>query len=403
MDFALNEEQTLLRNSVRRYIEREYDFAARRIVVAEHGGFSRERWNAFAEMGWLGVGVREAAGGFSGSAVECAIVLEELGRALVVEPFVALAVLATQLVLEASKGCERALLAELIAGTTVIAVAHGETRARGRLAHVTTVAKRAAHGSYVLDGYKSRVLGGPVADRFIVSARTSESTDDARGITLFVLSAHAPGVRRRGFQLLDGSVACDLVLDRVQAGPGDVLGDVGAAFHALEHAHAHAIVGACAEALGVMERATWTTRDYLQQRRQFGAPIGSFQALQHRLADMVIALEQSRASLHCALSALECEPQHTRRHAVAAAKAQIGRAGRFVGTQAIQLHGGIGLTDEYIVGHCLKRLIVIDGCFGNAQFHLAEMARTYARANDSIARGPTVHEHRSYADESCAL
>jgi alkylation response protein AidB-like acyl-CoA dehydrogenase len=401
MDFALTDEQTLLRDSVSRYLDKKYDFAACGTVVERHGGFSREQWSAFAGMGWLGAGLPEAAGGFGGSAIESAIVLEELGRALVVEPYVALAVLAPRTLLQASDAAARASLAESIAGTSVIAVAHGEERARGRLAHVTSAAKRAARGGYVIDGCKSRVLGGPVADRFIVSARTSGSADDARGITLFALHANAPGMRRHDYRLIDGSVACDLVFERVEAGPDDVLGEAGGAFRVLEHAHFHAIAGACAEALGVMERATWTTRDYLQQRRQFGVPIASFQALQHRLADMVIALEQSRAMLHCALSALECERDDERRHAVAAAKAKIGHAGRFVAGQAIQLHGGIGITDEYVIGHCLKRLIVIDSCFGNAQLHLGEIARSYSRTNISPPRQQErIHERHAHDYES---
>jgi alkylation response protein AidB-like acyl-CoA dehydrogenase len=387
MDFTLTEEQTLLRASVRRYLDGEYDFADRRALVEQGGGFSRERWTAFAKMGWLGAGLAEAAGGCGGGAVESAIVLEELGQSLVVEPFLAVAVLAAQLILHASRGAAQALLADLVAGIRVIALAHNETGARGRVAYVTCVARPSTRGGYVLDGRKSRVLGGPVADRFIVSARTSGSADDTHGISLFVLAADSPGIQRRDHRLLDGSVACDLVLERVAVEGDQMLGEAGAAFQALRHAHDHAIVGACAEALGVMERATWGTRDYLLQRRQFGVPIGSFQALQHRLADMVIALDQSRAMLHCALSALECEPQDARSHAAAAAKVQIGRAGRFVGGQAIQLHGGVGLTDEYIIGHCLKRLLVIDGCFGNTQFQLSEMARSYG-CTSGAARAP---------------
>ena len=357
MEFAFSEEQNLLRDSVRRFIDRNYGFEARRTVVEKQGGFSRDNWAMFAEMGWLGIGLPEQAGGFDGGAVEAAIVLEEFGRALVAEPFLAVGVLAAQtLSLGASLDQRRALLPLLINGERLIVLAHGEPTARGLVAHVGTTAIAAGHGRHVLSGRKSLVLGGSVADQFIVSARTSGMADDRDGITLFLLGHNAHGMKRHDYRLIDGGAACDLVLDGVAVGPEAVLGTQGNAYGALDRAFSHAIVGICAEAVGAMASALWTTRDYLTTRKQFGVPIGSFQALQHRMADMYIELEQSRAMVHRSLAHLEAGDPAVRRRAVSAAKAQIGRSGKFVGAQAM-----------------------IEGLFGNTPYHLAEIAKDYTQ------------------------
>jgi alkylation response protein AidB-like acyl-CoA dehydrogenase len=382
MEFTFSEEQNLLRDSVRRFIDRNYRFEARRALVEKQGGFSRDNWAMFAEMGWLGAGLPEEAGGFGGGAVETAIVLEEFGRALVVEPFLAVGILAAQtLNLGASLEQRRTLLPLLINGQRLIVLAHGEPAARGRVANVGTTALAANHGRYVLTGRKSLVLGGPVADQFIVSARTSSRADDRDGITLFLLGHDAPGMKRHDYRLIDGSAACDLVLDGVAVGPEAVLGTQGSAYGTIDRALSHAIVGICAEAVGAMSAALWTTRDYLTTRKQFGVAIGSFQALQHRMADMYIEFEQSRAILHRALVHLDTGNPALRQRAVSAAKAQIGRSGKFVGAQAIQLHGGIGMTNEYSIGHYFKRLTVIEGLFGNTPYHLAEIAKDYIAAS----------------------
>jgi alkylation response protein AidB-like acyl-CoA dehydrogenase len=320
----------------------------------------------------------ESAGGFGGSAVDNAIVAQEFGRALVLEPFVALAVLAAQTILRAGTAQQRRKwLPSLVAGESLIAPAFCERGARGRLSPVETRAQACGGGRYLINGGKSLVPGGPVAGRFIVSARICGDRKDTAGIALFVLPARAKGLQRHNYRLIDGACAADLVLTDVEASSAHRLGEASDASAALDLAHAHALVAACAEALGVMEHATWATRDYLLQRKQFGAAIGTFQAVQHRLADMIIALEQSRAMVHCALSALDAKDAMARRRALSAAKAQIGAAGKFIGAQAIQLHGGIGMTHECRIGHCFKRLMVIEASLGDTQFHLGEIARTY--------------------------
>lgn len=378
MDFTLTEEQTMLVDSARRFIQQEYAFETRRATVERHGGFNREHWQQFADMGWLGVSLPEEVGGFNGGAVDTALLMQELGQGLVVEPYLAVAVMAAQ-VLNAAAGDaqKQVLLPQLIGGESILVLAHNEPEMSGRTERVETRATPLADGGYVLDGRKAVVLGGPVADKFIVSARTGGETSQEQGITLFLLPAGTPGLTRRDYRLIDGSPVSDLELHNVKVSADAVIGAEGQAFAALDFAFSHAIVALCAEAVGAMEKVISTTRDYLMTRKQFGVPIGSFQALQHRMADMVCEVEQSRAMLYRALAYLDADDPAQRRHAVSAAKAQIGRSGKFVGGQGIQLHGGIGMTEEYCIGHYFKRLTVIDALFGNQQFHLGEMAKCY--------------------------
>jgi len=355
MDFGLDDEQAMLRDSARRFVDQDYGFDSRRALVDHGGGFSDAHWATFAAMGWLGAGLPEDAGGFGGGAIETALIAEQLGRGLVVEPYVGVAVLAAQLLRQSVDPRARALLGALVDGGSRVAVALGE--GQGALAPGETA---------------TLVAGGPHATHFLLPVRGDD------GVALFVLEAGAAPGARRDYRLVDGSTASDLAM------AGEVLAAAmplaGAAWQgALAEAVAHARVAACAEALGAMERALWTTRDYLQQRSQFGTPLAGFQALQHRLADMLIAHEQARAAVHGALAALAQPDADARDRAVAMAKVQCGRSGRFVGAQAIQLHGGIGMTDEYIVGHCFKRLMVLDRQFGSASEMLAGLARHGAR------------------------
>ena len=378
MNFTLTEEQSMLVDSVQRFVQQEYDFETRRATASRPGGFDRAHWRQFADMGWLGVSLPDAVGGFDGTAVDTALVMQELGRGLVLEPYLAVAVLAAQAInAGASDEQKKILLPPLIGGESLVVLAHGEPDACGVLAHVATRAELNGEGGYRLHGRKSLVLGGPVADKFLVSARTGGEIGDENGISLFLLDANAPGLTRRDYRLIDSSGASDLLLDNVRVGPQALMGDSNGAFAAIEHAVSHATVALCAEAVGAMEKVIWTTRDYLLTRKQFGAAIGSFQALQHRMADMVCELEQSRAMLYRALAHLDDVDPAARRHAVAAAKAQTGRSGKFVGAQGIQLHGGIGMTEEYCIGHYFKRLTVIETLFGHQCVHLLEMAKRY--------------------------
>ena len=368
----------MLVDSVQRFVQQEYDFETRQATVRHKAGFDRAHWKQFAGMGWLGLALPDAVGGLDGSAVDTALVMQELGRGLVVEPYLAVAVLAAQVInAGASDAQKQALLPALIGGESLLALAHGEPDAAGVLAHVGLRAERDGDGGYRLYGRKSQVLGGPVADQLIVSARTGGVAGDEYGISLFLLDANAPGLARSDYRLIDGSGVSDLVLDGARAGPDALIGAANGGFAAIDHGFSHAMVALCAEAIGAMEKVIWTTRDYLLMRKQFGAAIGSFQALQHRMADMVCELEQSRAMLYRALAYLDAPDPAQRRHAVAAAKAQAGRSGAFVGAQGIQLHGGIGMTDEYCIGHYFKRLTVMNTLFGHQQFHLRELAQRY--------------------------
>jgi alkylation response protein AidB-like acyl-CoA dehydrogenase len=397
MDFAFTEDQTLLRDSARRFVEQEYGFAQRRAVVDRHAGFDARHWSTFAAMGWLGAALPEDVGGFGGGPVATAIVAEQLGRGLVVEPYVAVAVHAACLLQQAGEPA-RALLGALIDGRARVVVAldaaHGPVVAHGALAaHGSLVGHGPpiANGASVARGVGEQppgagdrqavlVAGGPHASHFL-----APMLDTDRRIAWWLLEADAPGLVRHDYRLIDGSAACDLAVGAVALQAGTRLHVAGGAEEALDLALAHARVALCAEAVGVMDRALWTTRDHLLQRRQFGAPLASFQALQHRLADMLIAHEQARAALHGALAALDGDDAAARRRAVAIAKVQAGRSGRFIGAQAIQLHGAMGMTDECIVGHCFKRLMVLDSLLGPASHHLKELAGPLRDPDDEEA------------------
>ncbi len=368
MHFELNEDQALLRDSVQRCLDDTYAFDTRR-TIARNGGFDPSQWRRFATMGWLGTALPDALGGIDGGPEELALLHEGLGRALVLEPVAAVATLAAQVLRHADATRARETLPEVVAGERVIVLAHHEAGAAGRPAQVATRAEPTQDG-FRLTGSKILLPGGPHADTFVVSAREGGADHDEAGISLFLVPSGAEGLVRCNYRLIDGSTACDLRLDGLALDAGSRLGRPAGAFAALDDAHALAIVASIAEALGVMDRAVHTTRDYLLERRQFGMAIAGFQVLRHRLADMAIALEQTRAMLQHALHSLHMKDpavdRARRRRELMLAKALVGRCGRFVGAQAIQLHGGIGMTDEYVVGHCFKRLMVLDQWLGDA-------------------------------------
>jgi alkylation response protein AidB-like acyl-CoA dehydrogenase len=367
MEFGLSEEQQLLKDSVARFVEREYGFDKRCKLVTEGGGFSQANWDKFAEMGWLMLGLPEACGGLGGSPVDTAIVMEEFGKAMVVEPYLPVAVLAARVLIEAEADAD--LIAAIGSGEARPVLAHGEAGAYGALNWVETRAERSS-GDWRISGEKSLVLAVPFATHFIVSARTAGGRGDAHGISLFLVAPDAAGLTRKDGRLADGSRASDLTLADCAAVP---IGQEGAGLPVIETAYAHATVALCAEAVGAMDKALWTTRDYLQTRQQFGAPIGSFQALQHRMADMLIELEMARAQVYRGLAHLDAEPT-IRDHAISSMKVQIGRSAKFVGAQSVQLHGGMGMTEEYLIGHYFRRLCMIENAFGSTGTHLDRMA-----------------------------
>jgi pimeloyl-CoA dehydrogenase small subunit len=375
MDFTLTDEQRLLKDSVERLLADRYGFDARQRFMTEPAGWSAAMWRAYAELGLLGLPFDERDGGIGGGPVETMIVMEAIGRALALEPFLATVVISGGLLRRGGSDALRAsLVPQIAAGDLRIAFAHAERQARYDLADVAVTARRDG-GDYVLDGAKSLVIHGDSADKLIVSARLSGNRRDRDGIGLFVVDAAAPGLSRRGYPTVDGLRAAEVTLSGVRVSGDGVLGEPGAAFPLIAQAVDAAIAALAAEAVGAMAALHEMTVDYLKTRKQFGVPIGSFQVLQHRAADMVIALEQARSmAMFATMMAEEPDPAE-RRKAIAAAKVQIGRSARFVGQQAIQLHGGIGMTMEYKAGHYFKRLTMIDTLFGDADHHLAELAR----------------------------
>lgn len=372
MDFQLNEEQNMLKDSVRRFMEDNCAFGQRGATV-DNGAFDGEHWQQLAELGLLALGLPEDLGGMDCSAIESALVMEELGRVLCVEPYWAVAVQAAQTLLATHDPKARSVLQAMGQGLALPVLAHEEAAARGELAYVQMRAFETAQGRWRVNGEKVAVVGGNVADLFIVSARTSGAAGDLEGITLFLLDAETAGIDKRNVRLIDNRWASHLVFTNVEATAAQVLGQVGEGHAALSSGNAHAMVGLFAEAVGVMEQALWITRDYLKIRKQFGQTLSSFQSLQHRMSEMLIELELSRSMLHLGLASLELE-QAQRDRALSAVKAHIGKSGQFVCGQAIQLHGGIGVTEEYIIGHYFKRMTLINAALGTSMHHYELLA-----------------------------
>jgi pimeloyl-CoA dehydrogenase small subunit len=371
MDFDLTDEQRLLKDSVDRLIADRYDFEARKKYQREPDGWSDAVWSQYAELGLLGLPFAEAQGGFSGGPVETMIVMEAFGRGLILEPYLATVVLGGGLLRRAASAEQQAaLIPGIVAGTMKLAFAHIERHSRYDLADVATTAKRDGD-AWVLDGTKSVVLHGDCADRLVVTARTGGSQRDTGGIGLFLVDAGADGVSRRGYPTQDGLRAAEVTLSGAR---GAALGDPAGGLPIAEHVVDEAIAALCAEAVGVMASMQELTVEYLKTRKQFGRAIGEFQVLQHRAVDMLVAVEQARGmATFASMMATEEDPQE-RRRAMSAAKVQIGRSGKLVGQEAVQLHGGIAMTMEYKVGHYFKRMTMIDMLFGDADSHLTQLA-----------------------------
>ncbi len=364
MNFDLTEEQRLLADSVRRFVAQEYGFEARRAIVDSPDGFSSRAWETFAQMGLLGLALPAEHGGFGGGAADLASVMESFGEALVVEPLLA-TLMGARLVARAGSPAQKAALLPAVAeGRMKLAFAHTEGGARYDLAHVATRARRAGDG-HSLDGAKRVVLHAPLADRIVVSARLDGE------IALFLVDARAPGASMARYRTLDGLRAADMTFEGT---PAQLLGEPGA-LALVEEVVDFATALLCAEAVGAMQFANEATLEYLKTRRQFGVPIGSFQALQHRMVDMVISLEQARsmASLACAI--VDEDPDAAeRKRAVSGAKIRIADACRHVSQESVQLHGGMGMSEELKVSHTFRRLTMIAQQFGDADHHLERFA-----------------------------
>ncbi|UVE18440.1 acyl-CoA dehydrogenase family protein [Pseudomonas sp. LS44] len=367
MDFSLNEEQQMLAEMVSRFIEREYDFEKRRKLAETAQGWSQDNWNALAETGLLALNVPEDFGGLNATPTETLLVMEGFGRGLLLEPYVSTAVVGAALLGKiGSAELQAELLPELAAGNLRVALAALEPQARFDLNDVTTSAKVQGN-DFVLSGRKAVVSAADSAQKLIVSARTSGGQHDKAGISLFLVDTAAAGVTLRTFPALDGQHVSEVQLDNA---PATLLGNVDQGFADLEWAVDRAAFALCAEAVGAMAKLTELTIEYLQTRKQFGVAIGSFQALQHKVADMLGAVEQARSITYYAAANLDNDSQVERRKAVSSAKSLIGRTGRFVGQAAIQLHGGMGMTDELSCGWYAKRLLCIDMSWGDADHHV---------------------------------
>ncbi len=374
MNFDLTDEQRLLQDNVDRLMAKTYDFDNRRKFQSEPDGWSRDAWTQLAELGLLGLPFAEEDGGFGGGAVETMIVMEAFGRALALEPYFASVVLCGALLRHAAASELRAeLIAALAEGGLILAFAHAEKQARYDLHNVAMTARREDEG-FRLDGAKSLVLHGDSADKFLVSARLAGGQRDAAGIGLFLVDGSAPGLARRAYRTQDGLRAAELNFANVLVPASALLNESAAA--AIDATIDEAIAALCAEAVGAMDEALKMTVDYLKTRAQFGVVLGSFQSLQHRAADMYAALEQARSmALYAAMSLDESDPA-TRRDAILAAKAQINESARFIGEQAVQLHGGIGMTMEYKLGHLFKRLTMIARTFADTDHCLDRLSQS---------------------------
>jgi len=374
MDFELSEEQRLLRDSVARLLADHYGFDKRRGYLAEPEGWSRSLWAQYAELGLLGLPFAEEYGGFGGGPIDVMLVMEAFGRVLALEPYLATVVLGgTALRLAGSEAQKVALLPQVAEGGLILAFAHGERQARYDLSDVLTTARPKGSG-WVLDGAKSVVLHGDSAQRLVVSARTSGERDDPNGITLFILDAAANGVARRAYPMRDGTRAAEISLSDVEVSSSEVLGEIGAAFPVIERIVEAGIAATAAEAVGAMEAMQAMTLEYLKTRQQFGRPIGDNQALQHRATEMLMELERGRSMAMLAAMMVDEPDAAERTRNIAMAKVGVDQASKFVSQNAIQLHGGIGMTEEYAVGHYFRRCMAIEHTFGDTAHHLSRLA-----------------------------
>ncbi|MGY3442805.1 acyl-CoA dehydrogenase family protein [Bradyrhizobium sp. USDA 4473] len=376
MDIQFTEEQELLRSSVQRLLRDRYDFDARRKIVASEEGWSRRQWQEFAELGLLAAPFSESVGGLGGGELSTMIIMHEFGRHLVVEPFVETIVLAGGLIERlGSEAQKQALIPGIVDGTSIWALATTEKGSRFDPADVTTAARREGQ-EYVLSGEKAAVIGAPWADRLIVSARTSGHHHDRSGVSLFVVDRHAANLHLQSFRTIDGRRAAEISLNNVR---GELLGREGEGVAALEACRDRAIGALCAEMVGAIGELNDATLDYSKTRKQFGVTIGAFQVLQHRMVDMFIAHQEALSLMqHLNLSLGAGEAGISR--LASGAKSKIGYAGKFVADQAVQIHGGMGMTDELNVGHYFKRISAINIQFGDPAYHVLRYAQFGAAA-----------------------
>ena len=369
MDFTFNEEQSLIQDQVDQFVQKEYDWETRQSLSNSELGFGEDNWKKFAELGWLGISVSEDSGGFGGSAIESMLIMEAFGKGLVVEPFLETVIMAGGLIDDHGSDKQKSSFLEpAVAGEMHLALAYAEPQSRFNLSDVVTEAK-ADGANFIINGYKSVVMNGPSADQIIVSARTSGTQLDENGISLFIIDANASGLDKTNYKTVDGRRASDLTFENVSVSKENLIGDQDKGFEILDSAIDKAILAISAEAVGAMEVLYKTTVEYTKTREQFGTAIGKFQVLQHRMVDMFMEYEQCKSLLYMATMKHE-EKAEDAKKAISGLKYQVGKAGKFIGQQAVQLHGGMGVTDELNVGHYFKRLTTVGTIFGNTDYHL---------------------------------
>jgi len=373
MDFSYTEEQTLLRNSVSKYLADKYTFDSWRKFTRAEPGRDPAHWAQFAELGLLAAPLPEAYGGLGGGPVDAQIVMEEFGKALVVEPYVSTVVIGGGVLKHGGDEAQKTeWLAKIAGGETMMAFAFAEPKGRYNLADLTTTAKKQG-SAYVLNGQKAVVIGAPWADQLIVTARTAGGQRDRKGVSVFIVDKNAKGVSCRNYPTVDGLRASEITFENVEVPAANLIGQADNGLPLVERVVDEAIAATCAEATGCMKVLVDTTVAYSKQRKQFGVPIGKFQVLQHRMVDMFVNYEQS-VSITLMVTLKLGESDAERGKAASAAKVTIGKAGRFVGQQSVQIHGGMGMTDELNVGHYFKRLTMIDALFGSTDHHLKRYA-----------------------------
>lgn len=367
MNFSLSAEQQMLQDSISKFVQKDYDFDSRMALVKSELGYSKDHWKLFAELGWLMVPFSENDGGLGGSAADLMVVMEELGKGIVIEPFLATTVLAGGAIAKAgSEAQKQTLLGGIMEGNLQLALAINEPTSRYELANVVTTAEKNNQG-YVLNGHKAVVLNAAAADKVIIAARTSGQTCNDVGISLFIVDAQSEGVAIQAYRTQDGGRAGEVRLENVLVSTDQLLGREGEALAVIESVVDRATLAVCSEAVGAMEVIIAKTVEYTKTRVQFGVPIAKFQALQHRMADMFIEQQQAKSIVLMAAMKLD-QGSDDAAKSIAAMKSLVGRASRKVGQEAIQIHGGIGVTDELDVGHYFKRMTMIELLFGNSDY-----------------------------------
>ena len=375
MSFTFTEDQKLLSESADRFVLDDYNFETRRKIIGQDGGFDRDNWEKFAELGWLALPIAEEYGGLGGSTVDTAVLLESFGRGLVVEPYQSCIVLGAGLLQVAgNEEQKRQHLPSIAEGKTLLSFAHIEPTSRFNLCHIRTTATKQGD-CFVVDGEKAIVHNAETADYFILSTRTEGDINDENGITLFLVPSNSSGIEMRSYPTIDGLRASEISFNSVKVDKQNVLGELNKAAESIQQVVDRACVLLCAEAAGAMDTAVKLTVDYIKNREQFGQAIGSFQVLQHRAVEMLGAKDFSRALTYRAAGAIDQSNASERMRAVSAAKVEMGRSGKLIGQEGIQLHGGMGMTDDMPIGHFFKRLTMIDAIFGNVDFHRKRFAQ----------------------------